>query len=1101
MVQFSKISVAYYKKIGFANKKTALAKLRELKMFGRDFETNEEFEEWFRDRIEYEAWQKRQQTPSKKIKRLIEKIDFDNERDNTQVRYTETIKRLDNIKRRLSRRDTSLKGMLNRNMKEKVGAVREKKVLQSNINNVYTIFLDKKVPVNETTVDYIAVEAMKILTTSKAYYIQQNKVNLNNASTTIRLIYAADGDRHFSDAFMNVKNKDDFISKLTSRTQKNYDTSDYMIHWTSAEILINKHQDKGGCSNNRKNKPENLYQGFKVNKDFSVNFPNRINQKKFKCQNYIQIRTYKSTNNNCIFGVINQFYNVKGNVVKPDKVREELGLKKNTSVDYKVIPKIIEWYNKKFNKKYGYMVLNNECKIILQNLDECKKGVEYVKLYLRNGHYWGYTPVVKNNCKECGREYVKNHVCDDKRKLYYQAKQQKLKYVHPRKVEEKTKTNYDDIFFFDFETFQPNYNHVPYAVGYKHKNVYKEVYGKDTLSKFMDDIVKLENTTICAYNGSSFDFYFVFEDLAKRGVKIGNTIYSNGKLLALEFGKGNKVFDLCCFVNSSLDRACSDFQIKNAKSTFEHSKMKTWDDVIKYENEVRPYMKLDVLALEELYIKFNDMMYDLFKTNISSYITLSNMGYSIWQSLLNKVDVDKQIEIPNELKKYNFIKQATFGGRCYPMQRNYKSENYDDICSKNMTYEKILENNKFIFNADATSLYPASMKGFDLCEVKYPIGFSTWNNEPKKMWKENKTGFYEIDFKCPRDITVPILPRKKYQTVYKGKDTEKNINIGIEWSLLDGRGVYTSVDIQNAIDAGYTVRFIGECLVWNNTGDIFSTYIDKFYKMKEDAETENNKVKRSIAKLFLNSLYGKTLQRAIFSKTVIANNVHDFNEFCSKHDLTDFQVMNEKLLITGESKDREMQITKPCQLGAFVTAYSRRIMLTYIKVVDPSLKKHCFTYTDTDSLHITGEGYKKLLAKGMIKTKAESSLGYLCSDIDNEGLIISEKNLAPKTYKYEYINNKNELCLNEKATMKCKGIPNRVLSHDIYDNETQKKLKFKGLKKLGKTVCSKDSKKGLKNFNIKNSKQKRTFLKTEWSGMTLVGNMWYPIGYDIKLIK
>jgi len=133
--------------------------------------------------------------------------------------------------------------------------------------------------------------------------------------------------------------------------------------------------------------------------------------------------------------------------------------------------------------------------------------------------------------------------------------------------------------------------------------------------------------------------------------------------------------------------------------------------------------------------------------------------------------------------------------------------------------------------------------------------------------------------------------------------------------------------------------------------------------------------------------------------TEICNNVFDFNNFVRDHKLTDYVILNDsKLLITGESKDKETKITKPCQLGAFVTAYSRRFMIYFMKAIDPTLKSIIFTYTDTDSLHITGDAYFQLKEKGLIIDKSKSKLGYMCSDIDNEGLIILESNLAPKTY-------------------------------------------------------------------------------------------------------
>ncbi len=69
-----------------------------------------------------------------------------------------------------------------------------------------------------------------------------------------------------------------------------------------------------------------------------------------------------------------------------------------------------------------------------------------------------------------------------------------------------------------------------------------------------------------------------------------------------------------------------------------------------------------------------------------------------------------------------------------------------------------------------------------------------------------------------------------------------------------------------------------------------------------------------------------------------------------------------------------------------------------MKAIDPTLKSMIFTYTDTDSLHILGKDAQKLEELGYIKSKHESKLGYLCADINDEGIITKEINLAPKTY-------------------------------------------------------------------------------------------------------
>ena len=157
------------------------------------------------------------------------------------------------------------------------------------------------------------------------------------------------------------------------------------------------------------------------------------------------------------------------------------------------------------------------------------------------------------------------------------------------------------------------------------------------------------------------------------------------------------------------------------------------------------------------------------------------MAYEIWASTLKHM-----IEIPNNMKKYEFIKQATYGGRCYPLQKEFKSKHYDSVVSGNMKYEQLIKSGDYIFNADATSLYPASMKGIDILEVSYPTGKSRWSNDPVLEWKNNKVGFYKIKLSPPKNIRTPILPRK--------------VNLGIRWTLEDGEGVYTSVDIQNSIE-------------------------------------------------------------------------------------------------------------------------------------------------------------------------------------------------------------------------------------------------------------------------------------------------------------
>jgi hypothetical protein len=142
-------------------------------------------------------------------------------------------------------------------------------------------------------------------------------------------------------------------------------------------------------------------------------------------------------------------------------------------------------------------------------------------------------------------------------------------------------------------------------------------------------------------------------------------------------------------------------------------------------------------------------------------------------------------------------------------------------------------------------------------------------------------------------------------------------------------------------------------------------------------------------------------------------------------------------------------------------------------------------------LHISGEAYFKLKAKGLIKTKADAQLGYLCSDIKNEGVILREMNLAPKTYLYESIGNQEDI----KVTMKCKGIPKKYLQELDYE-QNGRPVEFPSLKKKTTKLTKADVEKGIPLFSVCNNTQTRTFMKNEWTNMTLHDNNYYPFGYN-----
>ncbi len=116
---------------------------------------------------------------------------------------------------------------------------------------------------------------------------------------------------------------------------------------------------------------------------------------------------------------------------------------------------------------------------------------------------------------------------------------------------------------------------------------------------------------------------------------------------------------------------------------------------------------------------------------------------------------------------------------------------------------------------------------------------------------------------------------------------------------------------------------------------IFTDYIDKWIKVKNEATISGNKGMRQIAKIALNSLYGK------FATSLDVQSKYPYldNDGIVKYYLGD--------------KDKKKGLYLP--IGIFITSYAReKTIRTSQAIKDYSIKKYgidMYIYSDTDSIH------------------------------------------------------------------------------------------------------------------------------------------------------
>jgi hypothetical protein len=279
-------------------------------------------------------------------------------------------------------------------------------------------------------------------------------------------------------------------------------------------------------------------------------------------------------------------------------------------------------------------------------------------------------------------------------------------------------------------------------------------------------------------------------------------------------------------------------------------------------------------------------------------------------------------------------------------------------------------------------------------------------------------------------------------------------------------------------------------LNYKSSENIFEEYILKCYKIKE--ENEDNPVLRQIAKILMNALYGKMLEKARFEENAICNSIKDVWKFESKYDTTDIIFIKDKVMMIGLPKTEELsddKIRKPSQVGSFILAYSRRHMLKAMSDICPKLNEHFFTYTDTDSLHIHCSKLPGLEEKGWLS----KGLGQLSDDAKG-GRIFREINLAPKLYMYMCLMPDGEI----KTVMKSKGIPKQYLCPELFTNadtltDEDKLIVMKNrLKKVGVGRNIQTAYRSYDPFSILSIDMERTFYKNMWFGMDFVDGSWFP---------
>jgi hypothetical protein len=669
---------------------------------------------------------------------------------------------------------------------------------------------------------------------------------------------------------------------------------------------------------------------------------------------------------------------------------------------------------------------------------------------------------------------------------------------------------------YDIETYQHFHEpskhtiHKTYIVGYTDaEGRYSHFTGDDSIKLFVDYITKrgdnlLDNAKhdaalqgkkfkaspqstlyLNAFNGANFDHYEVFKELILRGLKPDKQIINNGSIISLEFANV-KCIDVSKHLLGTLSQNLKSMGCKVQKGDIDHDLSTRWEETAEPRRaEVIKYLRADVEGLKELFDKVNTQVFTDYQMNLTGYISTSSMTFNQWKKGVKLAGF--KINLPT-LKQEEGFRESVRGGRTYKSKHRFSSEQYNATIATiaegkfgDTEFDSIQD---YLIDADVVSLYPAAMI------YEYPIGDCL--ELPPNAGLTGKMGIYYIKYEANKNIAHSIGGRRE--------------DGALKWDLKDSEGWYTSIDIEDMLKYNYKVDII-RGWYWLETACVFKEYIEELYKKKgaEAAAGRKGSVKYTLAKLWMNGLYGKNIQRPIYTNTVMINSTEQYWKFWGEHTVTELTPIEtpDKVMwmVSGNPRliqKKEKCITKPTQMGAFILAYSRRMMLNYITEANPAFEhdgteagkaeqmSNDFYYTDTDSLQM------HMKQANLIKRLGDKTLGGITDDLGDGCKIIRGIWIAPKLYSLEYVK-KGDCSIHYH--LRGKGLDKRKLKpeHFIQMDEggSIPNTKEFQMKKIHTTRNSKQ--KEVPQFSILHYKKEndfsrltRTVNKTKWNGRDFI---------------
>ena len=420
---------------------------------------------------------------------------------------------------------------------------------------------------------------------------------------------------------------------------------------------------------------------------------------------------------------------------------------------------------------------------------------------------------------------------------------------------------------------------------------------------------------------------------------------------------------------------------------------------------------------------FDRTLQDVYETTQQKIQRLKELGYTVvqmWECEWARLKVTS-----SDIR--TFVAQLQFTAPLNPR---------DAFCGGRTNAVKLYHHvtpTQKIHYIDVTSLYPWVNK-----TCLYPKGHPTFISTPGHTDIHQYFGLIQCQILPPRELYHPVLPYRHdgkllfplCAACVEQEMPKRPLQRTSECVHTDRQrvltGTWCSPELSKAVELGYQVQYIYEVWHFDETCQgLFEDYVNTWLKIKQEAsgwpeenmteqdkqtyidnyfqqegirleydKIEKNPGLRTLAKMMLNSMWGKFGQRLNKTQVKEFNDPQAFHRFldtCTL-DVRHVSVINDDMVeVHYQYQDEDIPVSPNLNIfvACFTTCWAR---LRLYAALEPLMDR--VLYYDTDSIIF-------LQDEDQVNPVLGDYLGDFTSELDNDDFIVEFVSAGPKNYGYQ----------------------------------------------------------------------------------------------------